>query len=401
MKRKLLLLFLIVLSVFVISCSKERVLNNFSPLRAFDPPIEPSVEVEYPFNEISFIACGDNITYGGNTKDARSKAIEGGREYNFKPQYAQVREMIEQADIAFINQEVPMADGYPIRYYPMFNAPQDLGRDLVELGFDVINIASNHMLDTGAAGLEATIDFWESLDTLMIGGYKNEEDFDNIRVIEKNGIKLAFLSYTYSTNGLTKPSSSPLVIPYINDEDITRQIALAKECSDFVILSMHWGNEYSFTPSAEQRRLAQLICDSGADLIIGHHPHVLQPIEWFESENGNKTLCVFSLGNFVAEQDHDYSMVGGIAEIKIEQKKGERASISDVVFHPTVFHFPSNFYTNIVYFMEDYTPELAAVHGVRNYYGNTLTYERLINYAKDTISEEFFTESFIDAFKDY
>lgn len=392
---------LICLSLFLFSCAGENE-GKVQSLEIKESTLEPNEAIINTLKEVTFIACGDNITYGGNIKDARSKATEETGEFDFKPQYAEVAEIIKDADVAFINQEVPMAgEGYSISYYPMFNAPQELGLDLVELGFDVINVASNHMLDKGASGLESTIDFWESLDVTMIGGYKDEDDFDNIRVHEANGIKIAFLSYTYSTNGITKSPSSPLVIPYIDDEDIIRQVALARECADMVFVSMHWGNEYQFTPSAEQKRLAQLMADNGVDAVIGHHPHVLQPIEWYDGKDGNKMLCVFSLGNFVAEQDHDYSMVGGIAEIKIEKDGEKEAVITDVLFHPTVFHFPRNFYTNIVYFMEDYTPELASIHGVRNYYGNPLTYERLISYAKKTISDEFLTPSFIEKFKDY
>ncbi len=359
---------------------------------------EPEPEVE-EVKTVRFIGCGDNITYG--TKDARSKAYEGGRELNFKPQYAEVADMIESADIAFINQECVMAEEYSLSWYPRFNVPRELGLDLVELGYDVINIATNHMLDKNADGLQSTIDFWKSLDVLMIGGYENEEDFDNIRIIEKNGIKFAFLAYTEFTNGLVKDPSSPIVIPYINDEDIIRQTALARECADFVFVSVHWGNEGAFTPSSEQRRVAQLMADCGVDAIIGHHPHVLQPIEWLEGTEGNRTLCVFSLGNFVAEQDRDYNMVGGIIDLEITQTGERHPEITNVLFHPTVFHFSNNFYTNVVYFMEDYTPELADEHGVRRYYGHSLSYTGLLDYAETTISEEFLTQRVTDVFKNY
>lgn len=340
---------------------------------------------------VSFVGCGDNIIYGGNVKDARSKAFDGGREYNFKPMYEKVADVIENTDIAFINQETVMAgDGYDISYYPMFNSPQDLGYDLAELGFDVVNIANNHMLDKGTGGLERTIEFWKNMDgVLMIGGYDNADDFDTIRILEQNGIKIAFLSYTYGTNGLKKSASSPIVVPYYNDDDIIRQIALAKRSADFVMVSVHWGEEGAFKPNAEQKRLAKLIADCGANAIIGHHPHVIQPVEWIYGENGNKTLCVYSLGNFMAEQDYDYNMVGGIISFDIVCLGNNEPQIENVLFTPTVFHFPSSFYNNTIYPMEEYTPELASVHGVKTFYRHTLTFNRLIGYATDTISDEF------------
>ena len=133
--------------------------------------------------------------------------------------------------------------------YPQFNSPQDLGLDLIDIGFDVVNIANNHMCDKGTAGLAGTIDFWNSQDILMIGGYTDADDYDDIRVLEYNGVKIAFLSYTYGTNGISLPSSSELIIPYINDDDIIRQCELASERADFVIASVHWGNENQTTVS--------------------------------------------------------------------------------------------------------------------------------------------------------
>lgn len=397
MKKLIFVLTLICLAVFSLSCEKEipaSVEMTDAPTEIVEEPI-----IEIPPASVSFIACGDNITYG--TKDARSKAFEGGRQYNFKPQYKEVQGMIEEADIAFINQEVPMASNYPLSYYPRFNAPQELGLDLVEMGYDVVNIATNHMLDKNADGLQSTIDFWKSLDTLMIGGYENREDFDTIRTLEKNGITFAFLSYTEMTNGLFISPSSSIVVPYINDEDIIRQSALAKEVADFVIVSVHWGNEGAFVPSDEQRRVAQLFADCGVDVVVGHHPHVLQPIEWINGDNGEKCLCIFSLGNFVAQQEYDFNAVGGIVELEFMKKENGDKWIETVLFHPTVFHFADTFYTNCVYFMDDYTEELSKNHGVSKYYGNSFKYEKLIKYAKETISEEFLTENFVEVFREY
>ncbi len=339
----------------------------------------------------SFIACGDNIIYG--TKQARLDAVEGGRTFNYKTYYSGVSDIIEKTDIAFINQETLMCgDGYSLSYYPMFNSPQDLGYDLQELGFDVVNIANNHMLDKGADGLQRTIEFWKGMNVLMIGGYENQEDFDSIRIYEKEGLKIAFLSYTYATNGITKAPSSPIVIPYIDDDDIIRQASLAREAADLVFASVHWGDEGSFTPNDEQRRVAQLFADCGIDVIIGHHPHVIQPVEWLSGVEGNKTLCVYSLGNFMAQQDRDYNMVGGIIGFDIVYSEGVETRIENPIFTPTAFHFNGGFTDNNVYRFEDYTPELAAVHGVRTYYGNKLSYDDMRAFIDKTINSEFLPE---------
>ena len=178
------------------------------------------------------------------------------------------------------------------------------------------------------------------------------------------------------------------------DEDIIRQTKAAHEQADFVMVSIHWGYEGAFTPSAEQKRLAQLMADCGVDAIIGHHPHVLQPVEWIIGKDGNKTLCVYSLGNFMAEQAYAYNMVGGIISFDIVQMGNNHPYLENVVFNPTVFHFPSSFFDNTIYLMEDYTPELASVHGVKHAYRHELSYKQLLNYATDTIDSEFLPEFF-------
>lgn len=362
---------------------------------ATETPADTLEKAEAPESKtVSFIGAGDNIVYYGTVRDAQSMAVSGGRKYNFKPIYSDVQNMIEEADIAFINQETLMCgEGYELDYYPTFNGPQDMGHDLVELGFDVINIATNHMADKGGAGLEKTIEFWKARENiLMIGGYSDKTDFDNIRVYEKNGIRIAFLAYTYSTNGITVSSKYSVVVPYLDKEDITRQVTAAKEVSDIVIVSAHWGDENSFTPNDEQKEYAKLMADLGVGAIIGHHPHVLQPIEWITGSGGNRMLCVYSLGNFMAEMAADYNMVGGLIKFDITQLGGARATVENVSFVPTVFDFSTTFYNNHIYLLENYTEEQAAGHGIR-YYKKSTTLSKLRSYVTNTISPEFLPEA--------
>jgi poly-gamma-glutamate synthesis protein (capsule biosynthesis protein) len=303
--------------------------------------------------------------------------------------------MIKNADISFINQETLMCgEGFDFSYYPMFNGPQDMGYDLVDLGFDVVGMANNHMLDMGGAGLEAAIAFWKSQPVLEIGGYTSEEDF-TYRVYEKDGVNIAFISYTYGTNGLTLYDGYDAWIPYLDEETVKKQVAEAKAdpAVDLVFVSVHWGVEYMFSPSEEQKNYAQIMTDAGADVIIGHHPHVIEPVEWLTAPDGTKTLCVYSLGNFIGEQDHDYSMVGGMISFDIV-KKGSEAHIEDPVFIPTVYYFDSNFYSNCVYLMTDFTDALASSHGVGYAYGNYTSLDKLRSYVTNCIDKEFLSEEF-------
>lgn len=348
--------------------------NNIVEANA--PAVEPTET-----SRISFLAAGDNVIHPCIYMDAQRRADETTRKYNFKPMYADVAEYIAGFDLAFINQETLMG-GEELGYsgYPNFNSPQDLGLDLIEIGFDIVNIANNHMCDKGIAGLSGTIDFWNRQPVTLIGGYSDKEDYDTVRVIEQNGIKIAFLSYTYGTNGLTLPSSSELVIPLINDEDIVRQCALAREDADFVIISVHWGNENQSTPSDEQKRVARLMAENGADVIIGHHPHVLQPIEWIESDAG-ETLCIYSLGNLVSAMQYWQNMVGGFFTFDIVVMSDGRIYADLPKFVPTAFYYGPSYYNSHLYFLPDYTENMASTHGTKNLYKSPATPDDMRRFA--------------------
>lgn len=354
---------------------------------------EPLGKVEFSSSQISFLGCGDNIVYFGTVRDAKRNAVEGGRDYNFKPIYENVADIIKEADVSFINQETLMCgEGYEFTYYPTFNGPQDMGYDLVEMGFDIVGMANNHMLDKGGKGLEKTIDFWRTLDVTSIGGYYTEDDYNDIRVYEEQGIKIALLSYTYGTNGLTAAKGSNVYIPYLFEADIEKQVEAAKKVGDMVMVSVHWGEEGQFKPTSYQREYAQRFADLGVDAVIGHHPHVIQPVEWVEGKNGNKMLCVYSLGNYMAEQAYDYNMVGGMISFDIVLTGGD-VSLENVEFIPTVYDFDRTFYNNRIYLLEEYTAEQAANHGIIAY-GRRTSLSTLRKYVSDTISPEFLPESY-------
>ncbi len=337
---------------------------------------------------VSFLGCGDNIVYYGNVRDAQGRS-DAGRTYGFKYSYEEVASYIASADVAFINQETLMCgDGYEFDYYPTFNGPQDMGYDLCELGFDVVNLANNHMLDKTGDGLVKTMDFWKTMPVLMIGGYDSEEDFNTPRYLESNGLKIAFLSYTYGTNGFRIADGINAWIPYLGEEEIKLQTAKARENADVVIVSVHWGEEGAFSPSEDQKKYASLFAECGVDAVIGHHPHVVQPVEWIDRPDGGRMLCVYSLGNFMAEQAYDYNMVGAMIQFNINRASDGKITIENPLFIPTVFDFNYNFYENRIHLMENYTEAQAAAHGIGSY-GNYTSLERLRAYVTDTVSAEF------------
>lgn len=354
-----------------------------------DESVLPPVEVK----RLSFLAAGDNVIHPCIYMDAERRAsaerAEGldVRDYDFKPMYADAADFIASFDLAFINQETLMAgEEFGYSGYPTFNSPRDLAYDLIELGFDIVNIANNHMCDKGTSGLKATVDFWKGLDVTMIGGYSDAEDYDTPRIIERDGIKLALIGYTEETNGI-RLGKSELIVPYTKDEDIKRQVSAAKEIADLVIVSVHWGNENQNTPTKEQKRLAKLMSDSGADVILGHHPHVLQPIEWIEADDGRQTLCIYSLGNLVSAMQYWQNMVGGFFTFEIVIMSDGSCYADSPEFIPTAFYYGPSYFNSHIYFLDDYPEEMAKTHGTKNLYNSYASPEDMRAYAEKILGD--------------
>lgn len=349
-------------------------------------------EKEPEVSRLTFAAVGDNIIYQAGLTDAKNRANEEYPEYNFTPIYENILPKIQSADLAYINQETLMSGAeYGYSDYPCFNSPQHLGDQLTEMGFDIVNIANNHMLDMTTPGLIDTIEYWRTKEVTLLGGYENEETYNNPIVIEKNGISAVFLSYTYATNGFEPWDGYDVVVPYLEKEQLIEDIRRVKESGDVLIVSVHWGEENQFEPTAEQRELAQIMCDEGVDVIIGTHPHVIQPVEWLSSADGNKTLCVYSLGDLVAVMTKASNMLGGLCTFDIVKTDGE-ISIENVVFDPVVHHFGPSYYNGKLYYLSEFTDELASTFA--KVYGVSADKESLTAILRDVIDQEFLPEEF-------
>lgn len=367
---------------------------------ASDAENDVNKEDEKNESRISFVAVGDNIVHSSVMSDAQNKASGSEKEYDFIPMYENVSDVIENATLAYINQEAPIAGKDNLGYsgYPMFNSPEQVGYDIKQLGFDVVNLANNHMLDRYTSGYKSTIEFWRSMDGITyVGGFENKDDYNNIRVVERDGIKIAFLSYTYGTNGVNLDPASDMVIPlcdaYSNDE-IERQSALAREIADIVIVCMHWGNENTSVVTPLQEQQMQILVNNGVDVILGSHPHVLQPMLWKERPDGKRTLVMYSLGNFLSGMEYMKNHIGGIASFDIV-KNEDGAFIENVSFIPTVCHFDKNVRNFKIYRFSEYTEQLLKSHGTQvRGTDSTRSMEYLENIITENIDKEFLTEPF-------
>jgi len=313
---------------------------------------------------VTFAAVGDNLFH----HTIYIYSFENGV-YNFPPIFVEVKDIIQKADLAFVNQETVMAgSSFGYSGYPLFNTPQALAQVLADTGFDIVNLANNHALDMRAAGLYATLDLLDTIEGLTIIGARRSGE--SARIVTKNNISFGFLAYTFSTGGFLNPRDNPNLVSLINREVMTREITALRPLCDFLIVSMHWGAEYRLQPGNDQIELAQFLTELDVDLIIGHHPHVLQRVETITSSSGRETLCYYSLGNFVSHQIERETLIGGMAVLTFLKEESisesgeivENLSITDVGLLPLVTHYDRRWRNTKVYPLYAYTQEKLQNH---------------------------------------
>lgn len=346
--------------------------------------ITNDVVVKEENSEVSLVMVGDNLLHMPLIRNAEQED----RTYNFDSLYDGMKPYFENADISVIVQETVLG-GADLGYsgYPLFNSPQEVGDSIVKAGFDVVLHATNHMLDKGAKGVENTLEYWKNHPGITVLGINESfEAQEEITYYTKNGIKFALLNYTDSTNGIPRPSGKEYLVNKVDEEKVIKDLAMAEENADFTIVFMHWGTEYRLTQDEGQKKLASLMCENGADLIMGSHPHVIEPVEWIESENGNKTLVFYSLGNYVSRQKEANNLLGIMGSVKIVRNDDDVVSIDSASVMPIVTHYNVNSRGFRVYPLKDYTDELADKHGVSQYDGK--------------VSVERFKNTFEKVFKD-
>ena len=346
MKKKIIFL----LSVFILfSCS------NIKPIT-----LDDEFEIEKPYT-LTLIATGDNLFH-----ETIIKTFKQGETYNFESIYSEVKDLIQNADIAFINQETVMAgEKFGYSGYPTFNTPQTLAQTLADTGFDIVNQANNHAMDMGKAGLLATLDLWETIEGITVLGARKSGDHH--KIITKNNITLGFLSYAHSLNGIPLPADSPNLVSMNNRNKMAQEIDALRPLCDFLIVSMHWGDEYELVePVKSQKDLATFLAEHNVDLIIGHHPHVLQRVEKLPRPDGKETLCFYSLGNFVSNQIEKERILGALMLVTFtKDTNAQTLSISDSGLIPVVCHFEQDYANTKAYPLYSYNEELLEKHLLR------------------------------------
>lgn len=337
--------------------------------------------------DITLMAVGDNLLHMGIVNTGRQS--DGTRNYDFL--FDGISSFLDTADIRIINQETILGgDQLGFHGYPEFNSPSEVSDAIANAGFNVVLQATNHTADQGLNGIQNCLDLWHTHPEVLVSGLHEPFSADippqsRIPLLEVNGCTFAFLNYTYGPNSNVVPASiaermdmlcavddTSRMIDFttINPQVLT-DIAEADLLADVVVVCPHWGTEYSTVPSGYQEKFALQMTEAGADLIIGTHPHVVQPVAWIEASNGNRALCYYSLGNYVSTQQNAKSMLEGLAWVTFHvTENGVLISEENTGIIPLVCHYSSGpVRLQNVYLLEEYTEALAQSHGIIAYGG--------------------------------
>ncbi|HCT90106.1 MAG TPA: poly-gamma-glutamate biosynthesis protein [Lachnospiraceae bacterium] len=312
---------------------------------------------------VDLVAVGDDLIHSSIYKACKTRSG-----YNFDTLFKHIRKDVQAADISVINQETILV-GRNYSGYPSFGSPKAVADAVAKAGFNVVTHATNHTLDRGTNAIMDTLGYWNRKypDIKVLGIHKSRNAANKITVVQKNGIRIAMLNYTYGLNGYRLPAGKKYMIDLLTSQNrnkIRRDIKSAKKKSDFVIVFTHWGTEYRYSPDSSQKNWTNFFLDNGVDLLIGTHPHVLEPYRMLKGNNGKKMLVYYSLGNFVSSQNRVPRLLGGMAKVTIV-KNSKGTYVKKYGMEPLVTHISNRYKSFTVYKLRDYTDTLAGKNYIR------------------------------------
>ena len=312
-------------------------------------------------SRVTLMALGDDLIH--NCVYWSAQTPEGG--YDFTSFFDDIRPTVRQYDLACINQEtILVKDRELIESYPVFGSPIEVADALADTGFNVVTFASNHCFDKKETGITDTLSYFHETypEITTLGIHDTEADAEAISIVEKNGIRIAMLNFTYGLNN-SMPEKRWMIDMLSSQETVCGRIEQAKQAADFVIVFPHWGTEDTFSPDNDQLTWAQAMADAGADLIIGGHTHTLQPVELLTASDGRDVPVYYSLGNFLSHQKEKMNLLGGMASVTIV-KDADGTHVSEYDLKPTINVILRNentgWYTYRPMLLDSYGTELAA-----------------------------------------
>ncbi len=320
-------------------------MNQLNDLENSENNMEATSTEEDSSINFTLTAIGDTLCHNTQYWDAYNSET---KEYDFSYVYEDIKYYTKVADITVGSLETTFAGedkGYS--NYPTFNSPDSLATSLKKIGVDIISLAGNHALDYGYSGLCRTIDVLDEADISHLGTYKTEEEQEKLLIKNVKGVKIAFINYTYGTNGIPVPSDKKYCLNLIDKNLISKQIEKAKEQNvDMIVACMHWGTEYKTVANNEQKELADYLFKNGVDIIIGNHPHVLEPMEkktiTLDDGTTKDVFVVYALGNFTADQRDEITRDSAILNLNITKNLDGKISINKVNYVPIYMYKDKN-----------------------------------------------------------
>lgn len=277
-----------------------------------DNPVELNKD-DTTKHSLSIAMVGDVLLHDVVYQDAMVQV----NKYDFDYMFKDVKPLLSGYDLKFYNQEsIIGGKALGLSTYPRFNSPEEIGDSMVNLGFNMVSLANNHTLDRGEKAITNSINYWKTKNVMTAGSYLSEEDRVKDNIKEVNGITYTLLSYTTTTNGLKAPTGKDYLVDVYDANKVKADVERVRNKVDLVIVSIHWGDEYSNDISSNQQEIANYLASLGVDIVIGHHPHVIQPIQKIDN-----TLVFYSLGNFLSGQDTADTLTGLIASLNVTVEK--------------------------------------------------------------------------------
>ena len=353
--KKLLLILFIILLIFIIfifnkynknAKTNTNTENNSTETTLLNKNTKQDIAEPITF---TLTSLGDTLCHNTQYWDAYNSKTD---EYDFSYVYEDIKNYTLSSDITIGSLETTFAGkekGYS--NYPTFNTPDSLATVLKDIGVDVVSLAGNHALDYGYSGLCRTIDVFNNIGLSHLGTYKTAEDQEKILIKDVKGVKIAFINYTYGTNGIPLPSGKEFCVNLIDKDFIKKQINQAKEQNvDMIVACMHWGTEYRTTANSEQKDLANFLFENGVDVILGNHPHVLEPMEkktiTLQDGTTKDVFVVYALGNFTADQRAEITRDSAILNLTITKNSNGKISIDKVNYIPIYMYKNTNVSTH-------------------------------------------------------
>lgn len=286
------------------------------PVKYFNGENREEIEEIFEDKEtsLSLVMVGDCLIHGAIYDDARDNS---NNTYNFYKMVTNMKDVISSYDLAYYNQEsIIGGTSLGLSTYPRFNSPVEVADAFIDLGFNLVSLANNHTLDRGKTAIYNSLDYWNSKENVLTAGsYRTEQDKNIPKIREINDITYTLLSYTTSTNGLPIYKDEPYLVDVFEKEKVKEDIEKVRDKVDLLMVAMHWGEEYSHNPNNEQKEIAEFLASLGVDIVIGSHPHVIQPVDFI-----GKTMVVYSLGNFIASQYGVEKLTGLVFSVDVKKK---------------------------------------------------------------------------------